>query len=42
MKAVFFGGGSHRFLGIARFALSQPGLFENGETYLYVLDVSRA
>ena len=42
MKTVFFGGGSHRFLGIARSSLAQPGLFENGEIYLYDLDVSRA
>ena len=42
MKTVFFGGGSHRFLGIARSVLAQHGLFENGEIYLYDLDVSRA
>ena len=42
MKAVFFGGGSHRYLGIARAALAQPGLFEDGELYLYDLDVPRA
>jgi alpha-galactosidase/6-phospho-beta-glucosidase family protein len=42
VKTVFFGGGSHRFLGIARSVLAQPGLFENGEIYLYDLDVSRA
>lgn len=42
MKAVFFGGGSHRYLGIARSALAQPGLFENGEIHLYDLNVARA
>ena len=42
MKTIFFGGGSHRFLAIARSALAEPGLFENGEIYLYDLDVSRA
>ncbi len=42
MKAVFFGGGSHRYLGIARSILAKPGLFENGEIYLYDLAVSRA
>lgn len=42
MKAVFFGGGSHRYLGIARSALARPGLFEKGEIYLYDLNVPRA
>jgi alpha-galactosidase/6-phospho-beta-glucosidase family protein len=42
VKAVFFGGGSHRYLGIARSVLAQPGLFQNGEIYLYDLAVPRA
>ncbi|HEY3396109.1 MAG TPA: hypothetical protein VGM19_00470 [Armatimonadota bacterium] len=42
MKAVFFGGGSHRYLGIGRSALAQPGLFAGGELYLYDLNVPRA
>ncbi len=42
MKAVFVGGGSHRYLAIIRSALAEPGVFDNGEIYLYDLNVERA
>ncbi len=42
MKIVFFGGGSHRYLSIARSILALPGLMNNGEINLYDLAVDRA
>jgi alpha-galactosidase/6-phospho-beta-glucosidase family protein len=42
MKIVLFGGGSHRYLGIARSILAVPGLMEKGEINLYDLAVERA
>jgi 6-phospho-beta-glucosidase len=42
MKAVFFGGGAHRLVSILRGALSQPGLFADGEIWLHDRDVDRA
>ncbi len=42
MKIVFFGGGSHRYLTIARSVMAVPGLMENGEINLYDLAVDRA
>ena len=42
MKIVFFGGGSHRYLSIARSIMAVPGLMENGEINLYDLAVERA
>ena len=42
MKIVLFGGGSHRYLGIARSIMAVPGLMENGEINLYDLAVERA
>jgi len=42
MKAVFFGGGAHRYLGIGRSALEVPGLLAGGELHLYDLNVPRA
>ncbi len=42
MKLVFVGGGSHRYLSIARSVMAVPGLMENGEINLYDLAVKRA
>jgi alpha-galactosidase/6-phospho-beta-glucosidase family protein len=42
VKIVFFGGGSHRYLSIARSIMAVPGLMENGEINLYDLAVERA
>ncbi len=42
MKVVFFGGGSHRYLSMARSIMAVPGLMENGEINLYDLAVERA
>jgi len=42
MKAVFFGGGSFRLLGILRSAMVQRGLFDGGAIHLHDLDVPRA
>ncbi|MCF7849510.1 MAG: hypothetical protein K9M45_11730 [Kiritimatiellales bacterium] len=42
MKIVLFGGGSHRYLSIARSIMAVPGLMENGEINLYDLAVDRA
>lgn len=42
MKLVFVGGGSHRYVGIARSALALDGLLENGEINLYDPAVHRA
>jgi alpha-galactosidase/6-phospho-beta-glucosidase family protein len=42
MKIVLFGGGSHRYLGIARSLMAVPGLLENSEIHLHDLAVERA
>jgi alpha-galactosidase/6-phospho-beta-glucosidase family protein len=42
MKIVFFGGGSHRYLSIARSVMAVPGLMNEGEIHLYDLAVDRA
>lgn len=42
MKIVLFGGGSHRYLSIARSIMAVPGLMENGEINLYDLAVERS
>jgi alpha-galactosidase/6-phospho-beta-glucosidase family protein len=42
MKLVLVGGGSHRYLSVARSVLAIPGLFENGEINLYDPAVHRA
>jgi alpha-galactosidase/6-phospho-beta-glucosidase family protein len=42
MKIVLFGGGSHRYLGIARSIMAVPGLMEGGEINLYDLAVERS
>ncbi|MFA6293821.1 MAG: hypothetical protein WC637_18680 [Victivallales bacterium] len=42
MKIVFFGGGSHRYLSIARSIMAVPGLMQNGEINLYDLAVERS
>jgi alpha-galactosidase/6-phospho-beta-glucosidase family protein len=42
MKIVFFGGGSHRYLSIARSVMAVPGLMDDGEIHLYDLAVDRA
>jgi alpha-galactosidase/6-phospho-beta-glucosidase family protein len=42
MKIVFFGGGSHRYLSIARSVMAVPGLMDEGEIHLYDLSVERA
>jgi len=42
MKVVFFGGGAHRYLSIARSILAVPSLMDNGEINLYDLAVDRA
>ncbi|MFZ2654008.1 MAG: hypothetical protein WAX69_03775 [Victivallales bacterium] len=42
MKIVFFGGGSHRYLSIARSIMAVPGLMEKGEINLFDLAVERS
>ena len=42
MKVVFVGGGSHRYLSVARSILAEPGLMENGEISVFDLAVDRA
>lgn len=42
MKIVFFGGGSHRYLSIARSIMAVPGLMDEGEINLYDLAVERS
>jgi len=42
MKAVFFGGGSHRLISILRSALARRGVFDNGHIHLYDLNTERA
>jgi len=42
MKIVLFGGGSYRYLSIARSVMAVPGLMDKGEINLYDLAVERA
>jgi alpha-galactosidase/6-phospho-beta-glucosidase family protein len=42
MKTVFIGGGSHRYLNVARSVLAEKGMFTNGEINVYDLNQERA
>ena len=42
MKVVFVGGGAHRYLGVARSILAEPGMMAGGEINVYDLSAERA
>ena len=42
MKVVFVGGGSHRYLSVARSVLAEGGLFEDGEICVFDLSSERS
>ncbi|WPJ96748.1 hypothetical protein SH580_03390 [Coraliomargarita algicola] len=42
MKVCFFGGGALRLFGVIRAAMADVGVLDNGEVFLYDLDLTRA